>query len=131
MTNLEALCQQRGVKLTKPCRLVLSVLEEAQDHPSAQEVYKRASAKRRVALATVYRILSRLAESGVLTRHVFGGTMRFEAVARRHHHLFDVDTGHIVEIDDAQLATIVTDAADRLGYRLIDFKLEVSGERKR
>lgn len=130
MGRLEALCQQRGMRLTRPCRLVLSVLEEARDHPSAQEIHRRAARQRRISLGTVYRILNRLAGSGVLLRHTFGGTMRFEAMGARHHHLLDVNTGRIVEIDSAELAASINDVAERLGYRLIDFKLEITAERK-
>jgi Fur family ferric uptake transcriptional regulator len=130
MGRLDALCQQCGVKLTRPRRLVLSVLEEASDHPCANEIHQRAALRQRIALGTVYRILNRLAEAGVLTRHSFGGRMRYEAAGRRHHHLVDVRSGRIVEIDDRDFATVIEQAAERLGYRLIDFRLEVRGELK-
>ena len=130
MGQLDALCQRNGVKLTRPRRLVLAVLEEATDHPCANEIHQRAALKERITLGTVYRILNRLTESGVLTRHSFGGKMRYEAAGRRHHHLVDVRSGRIVEIDDRDFASIIEQAAERLGYRLIDFRLEVRGELK-
>jgi Fur family ferric uptake transcriptional regulator len=130
-TRLEALCQQRGAKLTRPCRRVLAVIAAATDHPSAQEIHRRATLGERIALGTVYRILNRLTDAGVLTRHMFGDDKaRYELASRRHHHLIDRRTGQIVEIDDRTLADSVSRAAARLGYRLVDFKLEVTAERK-
>jgi Fur family ferric uptake transcriptional regulator len=131
MKRLEALCRDRGLKLTAPRRLVLSVLDEARDHPSAKEIHRRASERRRIALGTVYRILDKLVDAGVLLRHAFGGGgQRYEAPSRRHHHLVDVRTGQIVEFDDHGLTVSVERVAAKLGYRLVDFKLEVTGRRK-
>lgn len=130
MGRLDALCQLRGVKLTRPRRLVLSVLEHAKDHPCVNQIHQRAALRQRITLGTVYRILNRLAEVGVLSRHSVGGKMRYEVADRQHHHLVDVRSGRIVEIDDGDFATIIERAAERLGYRLIDFRLEVRGEPK-
>ncbi|WP_428674543.1 Fur family transcriptional regulator [Reyranella sp.] len=130
MGRLEALCQRHGLKLTRPRRLVLDVLGDANDHPCASEIHQRAAFRRRISLGTVYRILNRLAEAGVLTRHSFGGKMRYEMAGRPHQHLVDVRSGQIVEIDDRDFATVIERAAERLGYRLIDFRLEVRGEPK-
>jgi Fur family ferric uptake transcriptional regulator len=131
MGRLEILCQERGLRLTRPCRRVLAVVEAASDHPSAQEIHRRATAGERIALGTVYRILNRLVIAGILERHTFnGGTMRYEAPQERHHHLIDARTGQIVELADRRLAASVERAAARLGYRLVDFKLEVTAVRK-
>jgi Fur family ferric uptake transcriptional regulator len=129
--QLEALCQERGVKLTRPCRAVLGVIERASDHPSAQEIHRRVLERRPISLGTIYRVLNRLAAAGILRRHVFnGGTMRFEVTSHRHHHLVDVQTGHIVEIDDREFLLLIEQTVERLGYRLIDFKVEVTAVRK-
>lgn len=126
MSTLEALCRRNGLRMTGSFRRVLAVIEEATDHPCAQEIHRRVTADRRVARGTVYRILNKLTDKGILTRHAFGdGRMRYEFSARRHHHLVDARSGAIVEIDDREIATAVGQVAGRLGYHLIDFKLEV------
>ncbi|MCW5735486.1 MAG: transcriptional repressor [Enhydrobacter sp.] len=130
MPRLETLCQERGVKLTKPCRTVLGVIERARDHPCAQEIHRRVQEERPISLGTIYRVLNRLAAAGILTRHAFNGSrMRFEAPSHRHHHLVDVRTGQIVEIDDGEFMLLIEQTVERLGYRLIDFKVEVTAER--
>lgn len=131
MSELEAHCRRVGLKLTSTRRLVLSVLEHAHDHPSAQEVYRRATDRRRISLGTVYRILHILAEAGIVVRHAFGGAeARYEVAAGRHFHLLDAESGTIVEIDDGKLTSLLEEIADRCGYRLIDVRLELVGERK-
>jgi Fur family transcriptional regulator, ferric uptake regulator len=130
MRRLESLCQERGVKLTRPFRAVLGVIEQASDHPCAQEIHRRVRESQPISLGTIYRVLNRLAAAGILTRHAFNGSrMRFEAAAQRHHHLVDVRTGHIVEIDDREFMLLIEQTVERLGYRLIDFKVEVTAER--
>lgn len=131
MSSLETLCQKNGLRITRSCRRVLAVIEAAADHPSAQEIHGRVAANQRVARGTVYRILNKLTDNGILTRHAFGdGRMRYESAARRHHHLVDVRSGAIVEMEDRELALAVELAASRLGYSLLDFKLEVTAIRK-
>ncbi len=93
-------------------------------------VHQRVQEERPISLGTIHRVLNRLAAAGILTRHAFNGsTMRFEAPSHRHHHLVDVRTGRIVEIDDREFMLLIEQTVERLGYRLIDFKVEVTAER--
>jgi len=126
MTRLEQTCREKGVKLTEQCRVVLDVLETSTDHPCAAEIHRRVRQHQRIALATTYRVLSRLTEVGVLSRHMFGDDKaRYELTGRRHHHLVDRSTGRIVEIDNEALTTLLEQAVDRFGYRLVDYRLEL------
>src|SRR3546814_13659104 len=43
LTELERRCVDAGVKMTSQHRIILSVLEAAADHPSVDEVYRRAT----------------------------------------------------------------------------------------
>jgi Fur family ferric uptake transcriptional regulator len=129
MNRLERACRERGLKFTRRRRIVLEVLEASTDHPCAGEVHRRVSRRHRLALGTTYRILNRLTEAGVLSRHLFGrDKARYEIAGRRHHHLVDRRTGRIVEIEDKALTALLEQAVDRLGYRLLDYRLELTGE---
>ncbi|MBS0222735.1 MAG: transcriptional repressor [Proteobacteria bacterium] len=131
MGRLEQTCRERGVKLTQPRRAVLEVLETSRDHPSVGEIHRRVRQRHRIALATTYRVLNRLTEAGVLTRHLFVDKAHYELAGRRHHHLIDRSTGRIVEIDDPALTALLEQALNRLGYRLVDYHLELTGEVER
>ena len=127
MTPLEALCVQRGLRLTEHRRIVLEVLEAARDHPCVREIHRRAAAGHRIGIATVYRTLNSLVEVGMVRRQVFpDGRAHYERAGRPSHpHLIDVATGTIVEIDEADLEMLLAEQAQRLGYRLVDFSLKL------
>ena len=132
MDRLQALCRERGVRLTEQRRRVLEVLEAATDHPCTFEIHRRASAGRPIGVATVYRALNSLARAGLVTRHVFrDGKARYERVgATPHPHLIDVATGEIVEvIQDGGLVRLLEREAARLGFRLRNYRLRLFGRR--
>jgi Fur family ferric uptake transcriptional regulator len=125
MSPLEALCVQRGLRLTEHRRIVLEVLEGADDHPCVREIHRRAADGHRIGIATVYRTLNTLVEAGMVKRQVFpDGKAHYERAGRpAHPHLIDVATGAIVEIDDADLQPLLEEEARRLGYRLVEYSL--------
>jgi Fur family transcriptional regulator, ferric uptake regulator len=131
--RLEQLCLRRGLKLTEHRRIVVEILEAATDHPCVREIHRRAARDHRIGVATVYRTLNRLAAAGLVTRHVFrDGKARYErAGAAPHHHLIDVGTGQVVEVGDERLTRLVEEAARRLGYRLVDYRMTLFGEATR
>lgn len=120
-----------GLRLTEHRRIVLELLEATTDHPCARELHLRAARNHRIGIATVYRTLNRLAAVGLVTRHVFrDGKIRYErAGAEAHHHLIDMASGRIVEVDDAKLKQLAEKVARRLGYRLVDYRLTLLGAR--
>ena len=131
MDRLDELCRERGLRLTEQRRLVLEVLEAATDHPCTFEIRRRASAGRRIGVATVYRALNSLATAGLVTRHVFrDGKARYERTGRAPHpHLIDVSTGEIVEVEDDGVPTRLIEAEARsMGFRLVEFRLKLFGE---
>ncbi len=128
--RLERLCLERGIRVSEQRRLILQVLEGVEGHPSAEEVHRRVSAiDSYVSLATVYRTLNVLADVGLLSRLQFGdGRAHYEEADRGHHeHLIDVDTGQVLEFCDDDIETVLKRAAVRLGYRLVEYRLEVFG----
>ena len=128
-SRLEKLCEARGIIMTDPRRVIARVLAEAQDHPSAEEVFKRASQMdRKIGMATVYRTLRLFEEAGVLARHDFReGVHRYEEIGTHHDHLIDMRSGAIIEFQDEVIEARQRDIAARLGYKLIDHRLELYG----
>ena len=70
-------------------------------------------------------------EAGILDRHDFGdGRARYEAAPEAHHdHLIDVETGKVVEFVDPEIEALQKQIAAKLGYRLVDHRLELYGVR--
>ena len=78
--DYEALLRDAGLRITKPRRIILEILHKAEGHPDAAQIFERAQAMdSRISLATVYRTMRALEESGAIQRHAFaGGPARFE-----------------------------------------------------
>lgn len=128
--QLEHVCVEGGLHVTPQRRLVAQVLSEANDHPTIDDVHKRASAlDPKISLATVYRTMRMLEGAGVIDRHDFGGAKaRYERASKMHHdHLIDVDTGEVIEFRDAEIEELQFRIAERLGYQLEGHRLELFG----
>lgn len=126
--GIERICEERGFRMTEPRRIIARVLSEAQDHPDVETLHRRVTRiDDRIALATIYRAVSLFEEMVVLERHNFGdGRARYELAGADHHdHLIDVTTGKVVEFSDKELEQIRQRIADRLGYRLVDHRIEL------
>jgi Fur family ferric uptake transcriptional regulator len=132
--DLDALCQQKGLKMTDQRRIVAQVMLDAEGHPDVEEVYAMASRlDGKISLATVYRTVKLLEDAGVIQKHTFGdGRARYEAVSDDHHdHLIDIDTRDVIEFFDPELEALKEKIAARYGYTLIDHRLDLYGRRKK
>ena len=130
--DLEALCAERGLRITEQRRVIARVLSEAEDHPDVEQLHRRAAAiDPKISIATVYRTVRLFEDAGILDRHDFGdGRSRYEATPEAHHdHLIDVETGKVVEFVDPELEALQRQIAEKLGYRLVDHRMELYGVR--
>jgi len=129
--SLEHLCTKAGLKITGQRKVILSVLEESDDHPSVDEVCARAKKiDKSVSMATVYRTLSLLDEMDLVIKHEFKeGFARFEVNEEHHHHLIDLETGDVIEFQNDRLEALKEEIARELGYDLVDHTLELYGRK--
>ena len=130
--DLEQLCADKGLRITEQRRVIARVLSEADDHPDVEMVHERANKiDPGISIATVYRTVRLFEEAGILDRHDFGdGRARYEAAPEAHHdHLIDVETGKVVEFVDPELEALQKQIAEKLGYRLVDHRMELYGVR--
>jgi Fur family ferric uptake transcriptional regulator len=126
--DIEALCAERGLRITDQRRVIARVLSEADDHPDVEKLHERAVAvDPRISIATVYRTVRLFEEAGILDKHDFGdGRARYEAAPEAHHdHLIDVETGKVIEFVDPELEALQRQIAERLGFRLVDHRMEL------
>jgi Fur family ferric uptake transcriptional regulator len=132
-SRIERLCVERGLKMTGQRRVIARVLSDAEDHPDVEELYRRASAlDDRISIATVYRTVRLLEENGILARRDFGGgRARYEPTEHgRHYHLIDIDTGKVIEFEDAAHEKLMGEIAARLGFDLVSHRLELFGRKR-
>ncbi len=131
---IERKCVERGLRLTDQRRIIAQVLSEADDHPDAEELYARASKiDPKISLATVYRTVRLFADADIVETHDFrDGRARYETADADHHdHLIDVNTGDVIEFVDEEIEALQHRIAKKLGYELVDHRLELYGRKKK
>jgi Fur family ferric uptake transcriptional regulator len=130
LDRIEQLCVDKGMRMTDQRRVVARVLSNATDHPDVEELYRRSAAvDPHISIATVYRTVRLFEEAGIIARHEFrDGRARYEEALQDHHdHLIDMKTGKVIEFMDEEIEALQAAIARRLGYRLIDHRLELYG----
>ena len=131
MGKLLEKCQKRGFKLTNQRELVISILENSEDHPDVDELFSRALEQdKSVSIATVYRTVKLLEDANFIEKLEFGdGRARYEETGEHHEHLIDVETGEVIEFIDHELEKLKEKIANRMGYKLVEHKLELFGKK--
>jgi len=130
LDRLEKACIEKGMRMTDQRRVIARVLSSAEDHPDVEELHRRAHAiDPHISIATVYRTVRLFEESGIIERHDFrDGRSRYEETPSHHHdHLIDMKTGKVVEFVDEEIEALQNAIARKLGYKLVDHRLELYG----
>ena len=127
-TNLEALCAAKGMRMTEQRRTIARVLAQSDDHPDVEELYRRCSkVDERISMSTVYRTVRLFEDAGIIERHDFReGRSRYETSTEGHHdHLINLRTGEVIEFQSEEIERLQAEVARRLGYKLMDHRLEL------
>ena len=129
-SEIENKCIQKGVRLTDQRKLVAKVMSESKNHPDVNELHKRVNKiDSKISIATVYRTVKLFEESGIVEKHDFKGSKaRYEQAPKEHHdHLIDINTGEIIEFVNEDIEKLQKVVAGKLGYKLVDHRLELYG----
>ncbi len=128
--RIEKLCLEKNMRMTEQRRVIARVLSTSADHPDVEELHRRAHAvDPHISIATFYRTVRLFEEAGIIDRLDFrDGRSRYEEHSDDHHdHLIDMKTGKVVEFVDAEIEALQEAIARKLGYRLVDHRLELYG----
>lgn len=130
LKSLETLCAERGMRMTDQRRVIARILEESDDHPDVEELYRRSSkVDAKISISTVYRTVKLFEDAGIIERHDFrDGRSRYETVPEEHHdHLIDLKTGTVVEFHSPEIEALQERIAREHGFRLVGHRLELYG----
>jgi Fur family ferric uptake transcriptional regulator len=100
---------EQGYRLTPQRLMILSTIENASSHISAEEIYTQVVAKYpNVNISTVYRTLELLKRLGLVTEtDLGGGRVRYHPVDKgHHHHLVCQECGAIIDLDESVLVPL-------------------------
>ena len=128
--DIEALCLEKGMRMTDQRRVIARVLTDATDHPDVEEVYRRSTAvDSGISIATVYRTVRLFEEAGILERHDFrDGRSRYEPATDDHHdHLINLESGEVLEFHSDEIEKLQEEIARKLGFKLVDHRMELYG----
>jgi len=126
--DLESQCVAKGMRMTEQRRVIARVLSNSADHPDVEELYRRCSViDDRISISTVYRTVKLFEDAGIIERHDFReGRARYEQLRESHHdHLINLRTGEVIEFQSEEIERLQTEIAKKLGYRLVDHRLEL------
>jgi len=126
--SIEEACVASGMRMTEQRRVIARVLGASRDHPDVEELHKRAvKVDDKISISTVYRTVRLFQDAGIIERHDFrAGRARYEKVPGEHHdHLIDVRSGKVTEFRSEEIERLQEEIARRLGYRLVDHRLEL------
>jgi Fur family ferric uptake transcriptional regulator len=132
MNNIVEKCKAKNVRLTDQRKVIAEVMSNSTDHPDVDELHKRVNkVDKKISIATVYRTVKLFEESGIVEKHDFkGGKARYEEAPEEHHdHLIDINSGEIIEFVDKDIEILQNKVAKKLGYKLVDHKLELYGSK--
>ena len=130
--DIENKCKQKGVRLTDQRKLIAKVMSESANHPDVDELHKKVSKHdSKISIATVYRTVKLFEEAGIVSKHDFKGSKsRYEQAPEEHHdHLIDINSGEITEFVNEEIEKLQKQVAEKLGYKLVDHRLELYGSK--
>ena len=128
LTEIEEKCVAKGMRLTGQRRVIAHVLSDSDDHPDVEELFRRCVlVDERISMSTVYRTVRLFEDAGIIERHDFReGRARYEQMRDEHHdHLINLRTGEVIEFTSEEIETLQTEVARKLGYKLVDHRLEL------
>jgi len=128
--TLEELCAEKGMRMTDQRRVIARILQDSDDHPDVEELYRRSSkVDPRISISTVYRTVKLFEDEGIIERHDFrDGRSRYETVPEEHHdHMIDLNNGNVIEFQSAEIEALQERIARELGFRLVGHRLELYG----
>jgi Fur family ferric uptake transcriptional regulator len=128
--TLEELCAEKGMRMTDQRRVIARILQDSDDHPDVEELYRRSSRiDHRISLSTVYRTVKLFEDEGIIEKHDFrDGRSRYETVPDEHHdHMIDIKSGTVIEFHSPEIEALQERIAREHGFRLVGHRLELYG----
>ena len=129
-TPLSIALDKAGFRRTEQRRLIGELIAARAGHFTAADLAAEASSRGLgLGRATIFRSLEVLLQMGLVERiDLPGGAHAYVGCApRHHHHAVCSRCGTVVDFEDRELASVVTDVARRTGFRIDTHRLELFG----
>lgn len=135
LSNFKILLKKNTLKFTIQREVILETLYNSDEHLTPEALHHLIQEKfpdLKTGIATVYRTLSLLEDSHMVTSLSFGAQgKKYELGAKEHHdHLICTECGSITEFVDESIEKRQHDIADELGFKMTDHSMQIYGHCK-
>lgn len=132
LAEFKYIIKKNGLKYTSQREAILSTLYKNPEHFTTESLYmllKKENPKINIGIATVYRTLSLLEESGLVSSISLGiQGKKFEIANKPHHdHIICEECGKIVEFENEKIERLQEDIAKEQGFKLTDHLMQLYG----
>lgn len=132
LANFKALLKKNGLKFTIQREVILETLYSSDEHLTPEALHQLIQKKHpnlKTGIATIYRTLSLLEESDMVTSLSFGAQgKKYELGAKEHHdHMICTECGEIIEFVDAQIEERQHKIAEEYGFKMTDHSMQIYG----
>ncbi|HEB68713.1 MAG TPA: ArsR family transcriptional regulator [Desulfobulbus sp.] len=120
---------QKLLRMTHQREVILDEIKKSTTHPTADELYERIKKKLpRISLATVYRNLEIMSESGLINKlEISGRQKRFDWDLEQHDHIYCVQCHRVDNIDLADKKDVTLPPEQNRGYMVSGCRVEFYG----
>ncbi len=132
LNDFKALLKKNALKFTIQREVILETLYGSDEHLTPESLHNLIQDKfpdLKTGIATIYRTLSLLEDSHMVTSLSFGAQgKKYELGAKNHHdHLICTNCGTITEFVDKQIEDRQHKIADELGFKMKDHSMQIYG----
>jgi len=119
----------QNIRMTEPRKVILEELRRVDTHPTADKVYEIVRRRLpRVSLATVYRNLEWLAQTGLIQKYESAGSQRrYDGNPHSHDHIRCVACGRLDDLVADPLAAVEQRISGKTDYQIVGYRLEYLG----
>jgi len=132
LEDFKVLLKKNNLKFTIQREVILESLYNSDEHLTPESLHHLLQSEfsdLKIGIATVYRTLSLLEDSNMVTSLSFGAQgKKYELGAKDHHdHLICTECGSITEFLDEQIENRQHKIADELGFTMKDHSMQIYG----
>lgn len=120
---------EANLRMTHQREIILDELRRSKTHPTADELYERIKKKLpRISLATVYRNLEILSETGLIKKlEISGRQKRFDWNPQDHDHVYCTKCHRVDNIPTETAPLLSIEPNQQKGYRITGCRIEFYG----
>ena len=132
LEKFKILLKENTLKFTKQRELILNFLYENEEHYTPEDIYmllKQQHPEINIGIATVYRTLTLLEESHIVSSISFGAQgKKYELGLKKHHdHLICTECGDIIEFYDDLIEQRQKVIAEKFNFKMTDHTMKIEG----